>query len=48
VAVLGAALVLSEPVTGIQVAGIGVALVALAIVCRRPPPSLTEVPEPPL
>ncbi|MDQ1391541.1 MAG: hypothetical protein QOF30_518 [Acidimicrobiaceae bacterium] len=50
VGVIGAAVLLSEPLTGIQVFGIGVALVALALVLRRPPsadaPSLAEVPEP--
>ncbi len=50
VGVIGAAVLLGEPLTEIQVFGIGVALVALALVLRRPPStaaaSLPEVPEP--
>jgi drug/metabolite transporter (DMT)-like permease len=49
VGVIGAAVLLSEPLTAVQIFGIGVALVALTLVLRRPPParapSLAEAPE---
>lgn len=38
VGVVAAAVLLGEAVTGVQIVGIGVALVALAMVVRRPPP----------
>jgi drug/metabolite transporter (DMT)-like permease len=39
VGVLGAAVLLGEPLTAVQLAGIGLALAALALVLRRPPPA---------
>jgi drug/metabolite transporter (DMT)-like permease len=39
IGVLGAALLLAEPLTAVQLLGIAVALVALALVVRQPPPA---------
>ncbi len=49
VGVLAAAILLAEPITAVQIVGIGLALAALAMVLRRPPPAaIIGVTEPPV
>jgi drug/metabolite transporter (DMT)-like permease len=49
IGVLGAAIILGEPVAGLQIVGMAIALVGLALIIRRPPrsvePSGIEPPE---